>query len=168
MRPCRKTVTSAPTRKPAPIRKSASRSGWRGDDVKWIVMAGRSRLKDGVASACLCLAIRVFGATRKERKTWMPGLNNKPGHDEEGRPLKQTSLTDRLGNALRRRRLWLACNGFRRTGCHRPIRVRGGADASVGKFQVEPRTRADAGRGVDGEAVLIAHQRKAAGQHAAI
>src|ERR1700730_1200833 len=31
MRPCRKTVTSAPTRKPAPIRKSASRSGWRGD-----------------------------------------------------------------------------------------------------------------------------------------
>jgi len=34
------------------------------------------------------------------------------------------------------------------------------ADASIGEFQVEPRTRSDAGCGVHGEALLIAHQRE--------
>jgi len=40
------------------------------------VMAGRSRLKDGVASARLCPAIHVFLAYF-EARTWMPGT--RPG-----------------------------------------------------------------------------------------
>src|SRR6202163_4811550 len=43
------------------------------------VMAGHSRLKDGVASARLCPAIHVFLAAMSV-KTWMPGTS--PGHDE--------------------------------------------------------------------------------------
>jgi len=39
-------------------------------------MAGRSRLKDGVASARLCPAIHVFLAYF-EARTWMPGT--RPG-----------------------------------------------------------------------------------------
>ena len=42
------------------------------------VMAGQSRLKDGVASARLCPAIHVFSPTSK---TWMPGTS--PGVTEE-------------------------------------------------------------------------------------
>ena len=42
-----------------------------------LVMAGRSRLKDGVASARLCPAIHVF-ATRKE----VVDARDKPGHDD--------------------------------------------------------------------------------------
>ncbi len=50
-------------------------------------MAGRSRLKDGVASARLCPAIHVFLLCRRSR-TWMPGTSSAktrfallPGHD---------------------------------------------------------------------------------------
>src|SRR5229473_1189741 len=207
MRPCRKTVTSAPTRKPAPIRKSASRSGWRGRFKPRPALCGeRSKPKasgegrGNAPDAIMGLSgqqIASPATTRPERFVILtsavpcpsPGLHRtmlriaeairplpakKRGEGKRsGAPyvihdLKQTSLADRLCNALRRRRLRLACNWFRRTGCHRPIRVRGGADAPVRKFQVEPRTRADAGCGVDGEAVLIAHQCEAAGQHAAI
>ena len=53
-------------------------------------------------------------------------------------------------------------------GRRRPICIRRGRDAAVGEFQIEPRARSDRGRGVHGEALLIAHQRKAARQHAAI
>ena len=50
----------------------------------------------------------------------------------------------------------------------RPIRIRGRSDMPVGEFQVEPRAGADAGSGVQGAALLVANQRKAARQHAAI
>jgi hypothetical protein len=51
------------------------------------VMAGRSRLKDGVASLAYVPAIHVF--LLKSRKTWIPGTSSAkarfallPGHDE--------------------------------------------------------------------------------------
>ena len=90
---------------------------------------------------------------------------DKPGHD--GESLKQTTLIDRLGGAFRRRGLGLAGNGFCRTRC-RPAGICRGRDVTVGKFQIEPRTRSDATRGVHGMALLIAYQRKTARQHAAI
>ena len=53
-----------------------------------VVMAGHSRLKDGVASARLCPAIHAF-LTLRSPKTWMPGTSSAktrfallPGHDE--------------------------------------------------------------------------------------
>ncbi len=52
--------------------------------------------------------------------------------------------------------------------CRRPIRVGGGGDAAVGKFDREMRAGADRGGGVHGVALLVAHQGKAARQHAAI
>jgi hypothetical protein len=41
------------------------------------VMAGHSRLKDGVASARRCRAIHVWLFSLVRKKTWMPGI--KPG-----------------------------------------------------------------------------------------
>ena len=61
---------------------------------------------------------------------------------------------------------------FRRTRGGRrglgPIRIRGGADAAVGEFDGETCARSDRGGGVHGVAVFVAHQGKAAGEHAAI
>ena len=82
--------------------------------------------------------------------------------------LKQAALIDRFADALRRSRLRLACNRFRGGLRRRPVRIRGGGDASVGKFQIEPRPRSDAGGSAHRVALLVAHQRKAARQHAAI
>ena len=51
---------------------------------------------------------------------------------------------------------------------YRPIRIRGGADTAVGEFDRQMRTRSDRGGGVYGVAAFVAHQGKAAREHAAI
>src|SRR6266404_7632313 len=83
-------------------------------------------------------------------------------------PLKQTSLANRLDGALGCCGLWLAGNGLCWSRCRRPIRISRSRDASVCKFQVEPRPRSDAGCGVQGVTFLVAHQRKTACKNAAI
>ncbi len=59
-------------------------------------------------------------------------------------------------------------NRFGGARCRWPIRVCGGADASIGKFNGKMRTGSDRGGGVYGEALLVADQREPTGQHAAI
>ena len=88
--------------------------------------------------------------------------------------LKQTALIDRLGRRASARQASvsrvarpsarLAAAGRR----GRPIRIRGGADAAVGEFDRQMRARSDRGGGMHGVALLVAHQRKAAREHAAI
>src|SRR6202035_1219373 len=51
--------------------RSAASVSW-GVKATYLVMAGHSRPKDGVASARLCPAIHGFLASRLA-KTWMPG-----------------------------------------------------------------------------------------------
>ena len=58
--------------------------------------------------------------------------------------------------------------GFAGSRCRRPVRIRCRRDAAVGEFQIEPRARADAGGGMHGMPLFVAHQRKTARQHAAI
>ena len=82
--------------------------------------------------------------------------------------LKQTALADWLDHAPGGHCLWLARNWFCLVRCRRPIRIRGGRDPAVGKFQIKPRAGTDAGRGMQRMTRLIAHQRKAAREHAAI
>jgi len=86
--------------------------------------------------------------------------------------LEQTSLINRLGKALRHRRLGLVRRRFRRTRdgrrCLRPIGIRGGADAAVGEFDRQMRTWSDRGGGVHSVPLRIAYQGKAAGEHAAV
>src|SRR5580692_4336051 len=82
--------------------------------------------------------------------------------------LKQTSLSDRFDDAPGRRRFWLARTGLWRSRRRRPIRIRGGRDMAIRKFDGEMRARIDRRGGMQGEAALVAHQGKAARQHAAI
>jgi len=91
-----------------------------------------------------------------------------PGMTARRSSLKQTALTNRLNGALGRCGLLFACDGLRRTRHRRPAGICRGRHVAVGKFQIEPRSRSDAGRGVHGMALLIAYQRKTARQHAAI
>ena len=85
--------------------------------------------------------------------------------------LKQTSLVNRLCNTLRRG-LGLACCSLRLRGraCRRcrPIGIGCCAHAPIRELDLEPRGRADGIRGMHGMSGFIAHQRKAAGEHAAI
>jgi hypothetical protein len=53
--------------------------------IRFFVMAGHSRPKDGVASARLCPAIHAFLA--RARKTWMPGTADKFTQSAQGRLL---------------------------------------------------------------------------------
>src|SRR5712672_4280484 len=120
IRPRRNAATSAPTPRRARIPRSAWRSGWRGEVVS-VVMAG------------LVPAIHAFVRSSKD-----VDARDKPGYDGI---LKQTSLIDRFDNALRRGRFRLAGNGPGRTRHHRPVGIRGGADAAVGEFDRQMRAR---------------------------
>src|SRR5580698_5768671 len=78
----RSAAISAPTPKPAPTRRNASPSGWRGEgeflQLNWIVMAG------------LVPAIHVllFGRAKDV------DARDEPGHDDDGFP--KTNFPDRL------------------------------------------------------------------------
>jgi hypothetical protein len=55
--------------------------------TRFFVMAGHSRLKDGVAYARLCPAIHVF-LELNAAKTWMPGIADKFTQSAQGRLLR--------------------------------------------------------------------------------
>ena len=96
-----------------------------------------------------------------------PGMTGR-----EGQITKTPALVDRLGHAFRRRRLRLLgrCIGRTRSGRSglRPIRIRGGADAAIGEFDGEMRAWSNRGGGMHRVPLRIAHQGKAAREHAAV
>jgi hypothetical protein len=71
--------------KPLGGRRSLKPGSKAAGKIEEFVMPGRSRPKDGVASARLCPGIHVF-AELKQEKTWMAGASpvmTKVGHVEE-------------------------------------------------------------------------------------